>query len=285
MKLKTVFAVVCCLILAGCAQKKTEPAARKEFETVTAAVLSTDEFGDVLIDIQSIDLEYGDSVNLSFSGGYQIEDIPFYPDFYGKRGDTILCDFFDDCCIAGIHYSFNDTANIKNGETVTITLNEAGKYRDKYEAYHVDPDKTPWEGQTNAEFMNARMVTVGQIEPGVLYRSASPFEESFGRVELMDSFIQTNNIQCILDFADTEEVLHAYTDLPKHTQEMIDHDQVICFEPDDLRITKYLKGETIQADSDYSGWVLICAGSYPLGWGKITKGSIKNKIEPGFRKL
>ncbi len=62
-------------------------------------------------------------------------------------------------------------------------------------------------------------------------------------------------------------------------------DQVICFEPDDLRITKYLKGETIQADSDYSGWVLICAGSYPLGWGKITKGSIKNKIEPGFRKL
>jgi len=62
-------------------------------------------------------------------------------------------------------------------------------------------------------------------------------------------------------------------------------DQVLSFDPDDQRIAKYLKGETIQADSQYSGWVLICAGDYPLGWGKITKGSIKNKIEPGFRKL
>ena len=62
-------------------------------------------------------------------------------------------------------------------------------------------------------------------------------------------------------------------------------DQVLSFDPDDQRIAKYLKGETIQADSQYSGWVLVCAGDYPLGWGKITKGSIKNKIEPGFRKL
>lgn len=62
-------------------------------------------------------------------------------------------------------------------------------------------------------------------------------------------------------------------------------DQVISFEPDDQRIARYLRGETIQTDSDKSGWVLICAGDFPVGWGKITKGSIKNKIEPGFRKL
>lgn len=221
-------AAVCCLVLFGCAPKET--ADRKAFETVTATVLNTDQFGDVLFDLESINLEYGDSVDVSFSGGYHIEDIPFYPDFYGKRGDTILCDFFETVCIAGIHHGFNDTAGIKDGETVTISLNEAGKYRDKYEAYHVDPDKTPWEGQTNAEFMNARMVTTGKIEPGILHRSASPFEASFGRVELMDSYIQANDIQCILDFGDTEEALHSYADLPVHTRQMINNDQVICFE-------------------------------------------------------
>lgn len=214
------------LLLTGCTVNSEKTAA---FEPVTASVIKTDQFGDVILDLEELNLSYGDSVNVSFSGGCSLESIPFYPDYYGLRGDTILTNFGDDYQIAGIRYSFNDTAQIKDGETATIELDERGKYKDLFEAYNVDTDKTPWEGQTNAEYMNARAVTAGNVKPDILYRSASPFEASFGRVELMDSFIQTYHIQCILDLADSEEDLHAFTGLPDNTQAMIDNDQVICF--------------------------------------------------------
>ncbi len=55
----------------------------------------------------------------------------------------------------------------------------------------------------------------------------------------------------------------------------------------DERIFRYLKGETIHVsdlvkDSD-KGWYLICVDSYPLGWGKLLKGTLKNKYLPGWR--
>ena len=61
--------------------------------------------------------------------------------------------------------------------------------------------------------------------------------------------------------------------------------QSICLEPDDPNVDKYLRGETISVDSSFDGWVLICTGSYPLGFGKIKNGTVKNRIEPGSRKL
>ena len=60
---------------------------------------------------------------------------------------------------------------------------------------------------------------------------------------------------------------------------------VINLEADDERVLKYLKGETIYFESEIQGWVLICVSGYPLGFGKINKNRIKNKIEAGHRKL
>ncbi|MGN0436515.1 MAG: RsmF rRNA methyltransferase first C-terminal domain-containing protein [Wujia sp.] len=52
----------------------------------------------------------------------------------------------------------------------------------------------------------------------------------------------------------------------------------------DDRVRKYLKGETIDAnEASKNGWTLICVDSYPLGWGKINNGVIKNKYLAGWR--
>ena len=182
-------------LLAGC--KRAD-----RFEPLTAAVLSEDQFGDVLLDLQEIDLVYGDSIDLAFSGGYSVKSIPFYPDFYGTGGDAVLTDFYDQLAVAGIGCSFNEAAGVKEGETVTITLDERGKYRKEFEAYYVDPDITKWEGQTDEAFRNAREVTAGDIAEGILYRGSSPFDHSFHRVELMDAFLQEHRIQCVLDLSD-----------------------------------------------------------------------------------
>lgn len=55
---------------------------------------------------------------------------------------------------------------------------------------------------------------------------------------------------------------------------------------DDERIIRYLKGETIvlrDEEQGKKGWCLICAEEFPLGWGKIAGGSVKNKYYPGWR--
>lgn len=59
-------------------------------------------------------------------------------------------------------------------------------------------------------------------------------------------------------------------------------DNVINLSADDERVIKYLKGETIEADGD-NGWALICVDSYPLGWGKLNNGVLKNKYLAGWR--
>ena len=55
----------------------------------------------------------------------------------------------------------------------------------------------------------------------------------------------------------------------------------------DQRVYRYLKGETIEildgeSERD-SGWQLVCVDGYPLGWGKLIRGTLRNKYFAGWR--
>ncbi len=56
---------------------------------------------------------------------------------------------------------------------------------------------------------------------------------------------------------------------------------------EDERIRRYLKGETLDVEElvpvKEKGWRLVCVDGYPLGWGKLSKGMLKNKYLPGWR--
>jgi NOL1/NOP2/sun family putative RNA methylase len=55
----------------------------------------------------------------------------------------------------------------------------------------------------------------------------------------------------------------------------------------DERIMRYLKGETIDVDDvpvqRKKGWQLVCVNGYPLGWGKLVNGTLKNKYLASWR--
>lgn len=56
---------------------------------------------------------------------------------------------------------------------------------------------------------------------------------------------------------------------------------------EDERIQRFLRGETILSEGEATvdqGWILICVEEYPLGWGKLVKGLVKNKYAAGWRK-
>lgn len=60
----------------------------------------------------------------------------------------------------------------------------------------------------------------------------------------------------------------------------------ICLEPEDERVLRYLKGETIplsKEEGPVKGWRLVSMKDYPMGWAKGTGMSLKNKYYPGWR--
>ncbi|KXG44074.1 RsmF rRNA methyltransferase first C-terminal domain-containing protein [Tepidibacillus decaturensis] len=46
---------------------------------------------------------------------------------------------------------------------------------------------------------------------------------------------------------------------------------------------KYLRGETLQVESNQTGWTLVTIDAYPLGWGKISNHQLKNHYPKGLR--
>lgn len=55
----------------------------------------------------------------------------------------------------------------------------------------------------------------------------------------------------------------------------------------DERVIKYLKGDTLDLEDKVSakakGWYLVCVDGYPLGFGKLSNQTLKNKYLPGWR--
>ena len=62
---------------------------------------------------------------------------------------------------------------------------------------------------------------------------------------------------------------------------------VIDLPATDERVIRYLKGETIEIGAGESGrdtgWQLVCVDGYPLGWGKLLGGTLRNKYFSGWR--
>lgn len=51
----------------------------------------------------------------------------------------------------------------------------------------------------------------------------------------------------------------------------------------DARLETYLRGESF-TDSNHSGWVIVTCENVPLGWAKVLKGNVKNKLPKYLRK-
>lgn len=58
--------------------------------------------------------------------------------------------------------------------------------------------------------------------------------------------------------------------------------QTADFPLEDGRVLRYLKGETVEADTP-DGWTLVCVDGFPLGWAKAQRGRLKNKYPVSWK--
>ncbi len=59
--------------------------------------------------------------------------------------------------------------------------------------------------------------------------------------------------------------------------------RALFLEADGEEIREYLAGGTVAAREAGKGWILVCAGGYPLGWGKQAGDRVKNHYPKGLR--
>ena len=98
------------------------------------------------------------------------------------------------------------------GDIVYFTMKEKGGYLD------VIADRPAETGRTNVRddyasdevFDNFREISLGDIAPGVLYRSSSPVDPGLGRAAYADKFCEEAKIAIVLNFANSDEAVEAY---------------------------------------------------------------------------
>ena len=187
-----------------------------------------DEFGGAYINIgiqefNDLGFAYGDSVNLVFTTGdktIKYDDIGYYSGYYVPAGQELVVAYkgYENIKFC-INYGEDVYAQHEFNENTkaTITVNQAGKYKDIEETLSISYSDDRNEYTSDEQFANFREVTVGQISPKLLYRGASPIDDSRKRTAIVDSLLEKNNIHYNIDLADKESsitgskyVIHDY---------------------------------------------------------------------------
>ena len=192
-----------------------------KIELLNASAIHELKFGSIFLNISveafnRLGFEFGDSVDLIFSSGYELHDVPYYNGFYAKAGETVLTGYpgIELICI-GI-YDGGDVwqiAGMQDGDTVSVYLSQKGRFIDIQKTFslHYSDDIGDYPNAT--VFANYRSMCGGRLKPGRIYRSASPCHNVHCRAAIVDQFMKRDGVQFVINLADSADELSKYRSL------------------------------------------------------------------------
>ena len=178
-----------------------------------------EEFGGAYINISTEDFNklgfrYGDSVDIEFSTNNAVwKDVGYYNGYYVPAGQELLVAYPG---YENIKFCINYGEDIykNNGfdenTKVSIYLNKARKYKDIQDTLSISYSDDINEYPSEEAFANFRPMTCGNLKSNILYRGASPVDNSRSRAATVDKLLKENGIQYDIDLADKN------TDAPKY---------------------------------------------------------------------
>ena len=221
---------------AGCQSSPAESSAALP-EIRNYATQHESEFGGVYIEIgidefNDLGFSYGDSVDVIFSNGYRLEDIPYYNGYYVAAGEALLIAYPGyDYIKAAVNYGNDlwETAGLQavNGEilkkenlwlkaglqehdTADIVLREKGKYKDIQEARDIHYSDERVKYDSDVMFANFRPVNMGSLAENMVYRSASPCDNQHKRAPYVDQLMKEAGVKAILNLSDNDAKIEGY---------------------------------------------------------------------------
>lgn len=234
------------LVLSACQKKQEEADIPDEQQTEDVpslddyAIEHETEFGGVYINISIDDFNklgfaYGDSVDVIFTNGYKLTDIPYYNGYYVDAGQPLLIAYPGYPYIkAAVNYGDDlwNTAELMLGggaktertdslwlaakleehDRASVKLNEKGKYLDIQNASDIHYKDEREKFESDEIFANFRAMNLGGLKENFVYRSASPCDNQHNRAPYVDQLINEAGVKGILDLADTDVKISRYMD-------------------------------------------------------------------------
>lgn len=158
---------------------------------------------------------YGDSVDIVFSNGYELLDVPYYKNARSLKMEELLIGSFDDSYLnvkVTIGADLWNEAGISESDTANIFLHKQGKYAGEMLVNSLSCANDRGSFHSDEAFANFRSVQAGSIKENTLYRSSSPCNDSLGRASYVNSLISDAGISFVLDLADKEDTVKGYVE-------------------------------------------------------------------------
>ena len=203
-------------------QDAVAPAPEEAPALTDARILHEEEFGGVYIcctieDFNALGFTCGDSVTITFSNGYVLDDLPYYNGYYTATGQPLLIAYPGYPYIKAAINNGDDlfaAAGLQEGDTASVTLREKGKYAAIQDARDIHYTDKREDYASDAVFANFRSVQAGSLRHDTLYRSASPCDNQHARAACVDALISEAGVAFILNLADNEQKIQGYLENP-----------------------------------------------------------------------
>ena len=201
------------LLSVGCASE--EKPATLSFET---GVLEDPEFGAVYLDLTIEEFNekgfsFGDGITVEFDNGFTLENIPYYSGYYVNIGEPLACGYPGYPHVAIVrNYSAPmwEESGVTEDTRAAVTLVQKGEYLATEELFHLTYDSVQKDGETDIQFGNFRSLKGGEIAENLIYRGASPCDNTHGRASVADKLIKDAGIRYVINLSDSKEEVEEF---------------------------------------------------------------------------
>lgn len=187
--------------------------AAEALSTGDLPVIEDEKFGGIYFEISNEDFANlgfvpGDSVDIRFSNGAALTDVPFYTGYYVKSGEPLLLTYPTNPYIE-MQFNYGPSSwekfEMAEGDTGCVTLAEAGRYRTVEETLCQERSEDRADYATDEAFGNFR--PLGGVESGecAFYRSASPCLAGYIRSRCVDRLMEREGVDLVLNMGENDE--------------------------------------------------------------------------------
>lgn len=204
------------------------------FNRLEAIVSGYGSFGEFVLNVDREDMEKagftpGDCITATIAGSSF--DMPYYTGYFTTTGELLIVDYPNskNIILTAANIGLTDRFPDMENHTIRFELKEKGRYLEIENTLGMQYSNNRDDFQTDEKFANAREVTTTGMAPGLLFRSASPFDNTNNRAPFVSAFLQTNGVKTALDLTDNDVIISRYNDVPAYSQQIIDAgDVVLC---------------------------------------------------------
>lgn len=218
------------LLLASCSDDDKT----RDVPLCQGIISSYNEFGAAMLNLTEADMmeagfSLGDVISITIDDDTEIV-MPYYDGFYTRNAEYLCVAYptYPSVCFTANNVGLPEELRGLEGHAVTIRMKEKGGCLDVQQALSMKytNNRDEYLSLSDAEFANARAVSAGNIVPGLLHRSSSPFCNDINRSYYVSAYLEGKQVQTVLNLADTEETILTY-DMPSYSRTLWDGGNVI----------------------------------------------------------